>query len=364
MHSPTSAIIKRLLTSPLTSVSLKQIAINNSIPLTQESLCNNARFLYHEVPRRLSRRFAEMDSEFPIRDSSNTIRSLLHCYSQSCIQLDELQEPIVSSWNSIEQFTSVIQNVKHELNSNIESMMQSLPPNTITTHQPILDKILSNIHLSIIGLRVLITQYKFNYDAFVEAKQNTTEAKPRPIVTNVPIGDIIKYMVQDTQALCVEKLGDSVDVSIVGDVNCRIMCIESHVQYCLMEILKNSMKAVLDRNQTLSSSSPPIEIRIAVQGHDVVIRVSDLGGGCSEQVRNNMFHFFYSTAQKMEPTYTYSGSFGAPFVGLGCGLPMARVYSNYMGGDIAIHSLPGYGTDAYISLKRHGNTGDIDALLN
>ncbi|KAJ3116031.1 hypothetical protein HDU96_010569 [Phlyctochytrium bullatum] len=35
---------------------------------------------------------------------------------------------------------------------------------------------------------------------------------------------------------------------------------------------------------------------------------------------------------------------------LGLGLPMSRVYANYWGGAIAVHSMPGYGTDAYVRI--------------
>lgn len=39
----------------------------------------------------------------------------------------------------------------------------------------------------------------------------------------------------------------------------------------------------------------------------------------------------------------------------GYGLPISRLYARYFGGDLAIISMEGYGTDAYLHLNRLGN---------
>ena len=38
--------------------------------------------------------------------------------------------------------------------------------------------------------------------------------------------------------------------------------------------------------------------------------------------------------------------------GYGIGLPMSRLYARYLGGDLNLISLPGYGTHAYVFLPR------------
>lgn len=37
--------------------------------------------------------------------------------------------------------------------------------------------------------------------------------------------------------------------------------------------------------------------------------------------------------------------------GYGYGLPIARLYARYLGGDLEVQSLEGRGTDAYVYLK-------------
>ena len=38
--------------------------------------------------------------------------------------------------------------------------------------------------------------------------------------------------------------------------------------------------------------------------------------------------------------------------GLGFGLPLSRVYARYFDGDLHLKTLPGYGVDAFLMLKR------------
>ena len=41
-------------------------------------------------------------------------------------------------------------------------------------------------------------------------------------------------------------------------------------------------------------------------------------------------------------------------MGLGLGLPLARLYARQMGGDVEVVSAPGYGTDAFLTVVRDG----------
>jgi pyruvate dehydrogenase kinase 2/3/4 len=46
----------------------------------------------------------------------------------------------------------------------------------------------------------------------------------------------------------------------------------------------------------------------------------------------------------------------APLAGLGYGLPISRDYCKYFGGELDIISMEGFGTDAFIHLKRLGDS--------
>jgi pyruvate dehydrogenase kinase 2/3/4 len=58
----------------------------------------------------------------------------------------------------------------------------------------------------------------------------------------------------------------------------------------------------------------------------------------------------YSTAPKPQSDSVLEVK-GTPIAGLGYGLPIARLYAKYFHGNLALSSVEGLGTWAYISIK-------------
>ena len=63
-------------------------------------------------------------------------------------------------------------------------------------------------------------------------------------------------------------------------------------------------------------------------------------------------HFFFSTAERMPPTYTVSSEFGGSVEGQGVGLPLSRLYAQLHKGDLVVTGLPGVTTNACVTLSR------------
>jgi len=47
-----------------------------------------------------------------------------------------------------------------------------------------------------------------------------------------------------------------------------------------------------------------------------------------------------------------------PNLRLGMGLPMSRVYAEYWAGSLELHSLEGYGCDAFLQISKLGNKNE------
>ncbi len=47
-----------------------------------------------------------------------------------------------------------------------------------------------------------------------------------------------------------------------------------------------------------------------------------------------------------------------PNLRLGMGLPMSRVYAEYWAGSLELHSLEGYGVDAFLQISKLGNKNE------
>ncbi|CAF1096635.1 unnamed protein product [Adineta steineri] len=126
--------------------------------------------------------------------------------------------------------------------------------------------------------------------------------------------------------------------------------IPAHLYHIIFELLKNSLRATVERYGLDAKEYPPVCIRI-VKGHeDLTIQIADRGGGVPRSKLSQLFHYMYSTAPKPNSDFTLDSK-GTPIAGLGYGLPIARLYAKYFQGNLALSSVEGLGTWAYISIK-------------
>jgi len=123
--------------------------------------------------------------------------------------------------------------------------------------------------------------------------------------------------------------------------------VPSHLYYILFELLKNSLRAVVEHHNS-STNYPTIRVVISKGEEDLTIKVSDEGGGLPRSGIPHLFTYLYTTAS---PPQTGESQTSAPLAGFGYGLPLSRLYSRYFGGDLQLISMEGYGTDAYVYLK-------------
>jgi signal transduction histidine kinase len=325
-------------------LTLKQIALSNVAP-TVKSVLQASSFLHREIPLRLANRQIDMQLlPKEILDIAAVHRLAKH--------LNTYGEKIRNtSPDDAQKFTQLLLDTKAELDQNVDDAMQSLHQKIAIDGayaDPILYTVLDRVNLTMIALRVLITQHSYASNHSIESKDVACET----VVNKAcKLFDLVSCVAEDTSAFSIDKNGDAPQIVISGDAT--VTCIESHIHFILREVLKNSMRAVLD-----SKKETPIQVQISSQGKDVGIRISDQGGGISTDKREHIFEYFYSTAARFQPTYTYSGNFGAAFDGLGVGLPMARLYAKYVKGSVNVESLPGYGTDTYIYFNKYGETSE------
>jgi len=133
--------------------------------------------------------------------------------------------------------------------------------------------------------------------------------------------------------------------------------------YIMLELLKNSMRATVEFHG-VDEDYPPIKVVIADgdENEDVVIKVSDEGGGISRSNMKKIWSYLFTTADPSIQEGMVGGGnsvdhgIDAPLAGLGYGLPISRSYCRYFGGDLSIMSMEGYGTDAFVYLARLGNS--------
>ncbi|CEM08869.1 unnamed protein product [Vitrella brassicaformis CCMP3155] len=210
--------------------------------------------------------------------------------------------------------------------------------------------------------------------------------------------------------------GRSPQFELEGDLDLSFSFIPEHVKFILFEIMKNSMRATVENHlrkfpnsDCFDESIPKVRVRLHKGHYDVMVKVSDEGGGMESNLLKNIWRYGYTTVghqrthdssqctsthhqhnhnhnhQQPSPSFLNplngtvppgaagEAAHGSPVGGLvtpkevggyGFGLPLSRLYCRYFGGDLNIHSVAGYGTDTYILLNRLGDQRENELMLN
>jgi len=160
-----------------------------------------------------------------------------------------------------------------------------------------------------------------------------------------------------------ERYGVSPIIKISGHINARFPYIEMPLDYILPELLKNACRATVESLHGVKSSAlPPVNVVIANNEIDFVIKISDRGGGIPHDKTSKVMQYNFTTAEESINQAMRDDIFGGfmeevnrstsgPMHGYGFGLPTSRAYSEYLGGSLNIQSMQGLGTDVYLRLK-------------
>jgi pyruvate dehydrogenase kinase 2/3/4 len=179
-------------------------------------------------------------------------------------------------------------------------------------------------------------------------------------------------------------------INVKGHLSATFPYILGHLEYIVGELLRNSIQAVMEKYQDSPLKPPPIEVLICEAPQHVILRISDQGGGVPREIFPHLWSFskgprtqdrlenlgqvptLAATMQELElpgdkkaanKDSLHEGSLAtlssrSPDLRLGMGLPMSRVYAEYWAGSLELHSLEGYGVDAFLQISKLGNKNE------
>lgn len=215
--------------------------------------------------------------------------------------------------------------------------------------------------------------------------------------------EVVETCAKTMRALMKESLGPDVaipEVEIDGHLDATFAYILSHLEYIIGELVRNSMQAVIERNRGMQTPPPPIKVLIVESAQHVIFRLSDQGGGIPRDVFHHIWSFskgprrdkrlenlnkvpkmaatmqelstskekaqIKSTKMSAKASVNVSDSQSSlgsltsrpPNLRLGIGLPMSKIYAEYWAGSLEVHSLEGFGTDAFLRISKLGNNNE------
>lgn len=211
---------------------------------------------------------------------------------------------------------------------------------------------LDEFYMSRIGIRMLIGQHiSLNMD------RGLRDDYVGIICTDTNVKEVAQTAIDNARFICEDWYGlfEAPKVQLHSNAeNIKFVYVPGHLNHILFEMIKNSLRAVVESYGVDHESYPPVKVIIAQGDEDITIKISDEGGGVPRANLNQAWSYMYTTAKespKLEPDASRS-DFRAPMAGFGYGLPISRLYARYFGGDLKMISMEGYGTDVYLHLNR------------
>ncbi|KIJ06516.1 hypothetical protein PAXINDRAFT_158703 [Paxillus involutus ATCC 200175] len=221
---------------------------------------------------------------------------------------------------------------------------------------------LDRFYMSRIGIRFLIGQH------VALNTQQPHKDYVGIICTQANIHDILQEAIENARFVCEEHYAmfRGPPVQLICPPDLTFAYVPGHLSHIVFELLKNSLRAVVERfgadyedraaNDSASAGGggyPPIKVIVVEGSEDITIKISDEGGGIPRSAIPLIWTYMYTTmaGQSIDQDFQ-AGDFEAPMAGFGYGLPLSRLYARYFGGDLRLISMDGFGTDVYIHLNK------------
>lgn len=321
-----------------------------------EALRVNAQFLWRELPIRLAKRVIELRSLPYGLSRMPSIEHVCQIYIESFLRIRHYSKPLTDDQEL--EFTDMIESIAEQHVNVVPKMAQGMielknelsgSKNDFSLDDcPYLAEFLNRFYAARIAIRVLIGQHV----AMHQTSQDPKTTYVGLINSKCYVRHVLEDAISDASRVCQDALADYPEVNIIDESNVCVPHVPSHMHYIFFELLKNAMRAVVETHSGSDTFEfPPINVVISDGARDITVRISDQGGGIKRSLTSKIFSYTYTTAS-IGRTHGTSGLVGAPLAGFGYGLPIARLYARYFGGDVEVHSMDGYGTDAYVFLHK------------
>ncbi|EFX04630.1 pyruvate dehydrogenase [Grosmannia clavigera kw1407] len=387
-------------------ISLRQLMVFGR-SLTEARLISSGNYVRTELPIRLAHRIRDIQ-QLPYAVVSNPhISAVYELYYDAFDRLRRLKEI-----RSLDDNDALCTAIGHTLQAHlpvIPKLAMGILESSGLMGPGDLDKFMNTILRSRISRRVIAEQHLALTETFGASWYSPGAPLPEnhdfigEVFLKCAARDVIERCANAVCALARSAYGPHVTlprVQIAGHLDTTFPYILSHIEYIVGELLRNAVQAVVEKQLRLGTGTPPpIEVTICEAQQHIIIRVSDQGGGVSQDMLPYLWSFskgehsqrllenlqkvprMSATLQELQtddshqphkhghrhkhvnPDSDHGSSLSTlsqrpPNLRLGMGLPLSRVYAEYWAGSLELHSLEGYGVDVFLQISKLGNKNE------
>jgi len=345
----------------LTPVTIQQMHVLQK-SANEQTLVKTGDFLQKEIPIRLAKQIVALEN-LPYNLSSSPEVQLVNDLNKDAFNKISVLTDIKTKADAItlaKEFRNILNAhylVVPLLNLAIHS---SSYPRQLLIACPFLTSFLSSYFTRRIGIRIIMSQYsKILSDL-------DTGAKTGEIDENCNVGDIVQQAINEVVASCENVYGYSPPIHLVNKQHIKFKYVGRHIKLMTVELLRNALRATCELRPKENIHEYPVKIVICNGKSDVSIKVSDMGGGIGRDQLDTVWNYGSTSGPAQERLAEISPKLFQDslehvdslavvmhdsLVKLGYGLPVARLYARYFGGELELYSIEGHGLDAFVHLK-------------
>lgn len=169
---------------------------------------------------------------------------------------------------------------------------------------PYIQEFLDKFYFNRIGVRVLLSHHIALHGKQLENHVGIFDMKCSPV-------QVVNYAVSDATRVCNAEYSIAPDVNVYGDMQATLSYVPSHLHHVLYEIIKNAMRAVVERYPDDHLDLPEIDIVVAEGEDDFAIKISDQGGGIPRSAEKLIWSYLHTTAKRPDEQSAMIASVGA-----------------------------------------------------
>ena len=213
-------------------------------------------FLRREMPVRFAHRIRDLEALPYGLGDMHSIQTVKQWYQDSFD--DIIQFPEINDQQDDKKFLALIENIYrrhadtlvmvarglHEFQRSDQGrdlLQPAIGTNKDLADLHVIHDFLDRFFISRIGIRMLLGQY-------IELHQDQRNGYIGLICNNTSPTDIAKAAMEDARYMCMRHYGDAPDCEFLGNQDPTFSYVPSHWYYILFEILKNSMRAVVEHH--------------------------------------------------------------------------------------------------------------------
>ncbi|CAJ2508113.1 Uu.00g092990.m01.CDS01 [Anthostomella pinea] len=388
-------------------ISLRQLMVFGR-SLTEARLISSANYVRTELPTRIAHRIRDMQRLPYVVVTNPHISDVYELYYNAFDTFRRVKE--IKTLDDNERFCAEMAKMLRAHLSVIPKLAMGILECSGLMPTDELDRFMNTILRSRISRRVIAEQHlalteTFNADWFSPGAKLSESDFIGEVFLKCVAKDVIERCGRAVQDLA-RSANPGPDIAIPeirvdGHLEATFPYILSHLEYIVGELLRNAVQAVIDKHKSNSPEQhqkppPPIEVTLCEAQQHVIIRISDQGGGVPRDTLPYLWSFgrkgqlrsqrlenleqvplMAATLQELRVDGNFSSlqdggggrvvghdssltslSTRPPNLRLGMGLPLSRVYAEYWAGSLELHSLEGYGVDAFLQISKLGNKNE------